>query len=67
MDISVVKTIDINGIMTKVEGRVYEDLRVVLNSVFKYALASGVITHNPMLLIPLKKPKETTVELWSKR
>ena len=42
MDISVIKTIDINGIMTKVEGRVYEDLRVVLNSVFKYALASGV-------------------------
>ena len=55
MDISVIKTIDINGIMTKVEGRVYEDLRVVLNSVFKYALASGVITHNPMLLIPFKK------------
>lgn len=55
MDISVIKTIDINGIMTKVEGRVYEDLRVVLNSVFKYALASGVIIHNPMLLIPFKK------------
>mgnify|MGYP006049908445 FL=1 len=55
IDISVIKTIDINGIMTKVEGRVYEDLRVVLNSVFKYALASGVITHNPMLLIPFKK------------
>ena len=55
MDISVVKTIDINGIMTKVEGRVYEDLRVVLNSVFQYALASGVITHNPMILIPFKK------------
>ena len=55
MDISVIKTIDINGIMTKVEGRIYEDLRVVLNSVFKYALASGVITHNPMLLIPFKK------------
>ena len=55
MDISVIKTIDINGIMTKVEGRVYEDLRVVLNSVFKYALASGTITHNPMLLIPFKK------------
>lgn len=55
MDISVIKTIDINGIMKKVEGRVYEDLRVVLNSVFKYALASGVITHNPMLLIPFRK------------
>ena len=60
MDISVIKTIDINGIMTKVEGRVYEDLRVVLNSVFKYALASGVITHNPMLLIPFKKAERNS-------
>ena len=60
MDISIIKTIDINGIMTKVEGRVYEDLRVVLNSVFKYALASGVITHNPMLLIPFKKAERNS-------
>ena len=41
--------------MSRTDGRVYEDLRVVLNSVFKYALASGVISHNPMLLIPFKK------------
>ncbi len=60
MDISVIKTIDINGIMTKVEGRVYEDLRVILNSVFKYALASGIITHNPMLLIPFKKAERNS-------
>lgn len=55
LPISSIKTIDINNIMTTVQGRVYEDLRVVLNSVFKYALASGIITHNPMLLIPFKK------------
>lgn len=41
-----IKTIDISKIMTGVKGRVYEDLRIVLNSVFKYALAGGVIIHN---------------------
>ena len=55
LPISSVRTIDINKIMSRTDGRVYEDLRVVLNSVFKYALASGVISHNPMLLIPFKK------------
>ena len=53
--ISEIKTIDITKIMNTVEGRLYEDLRVVLNSVFKYALANGMLTHNPMLLIPFKK------------
>ena len=55
MPIVSIKTIDISNIMNTIQGRVYEDLRVVLNSVFKYALASGIITHNPMLLIPFKK------------
>ena len=55
MPISEIKTIDITKIMNTVEGRLYEDLRVVLNSVFKYALANGLLTHNPMLLIPFKK------------
>ena len=58
--ISQIKTIDINKIMSQVEGRVYEDLRVILNSVFKYALASGIITHNPMLLIPFKKAERNS-------
>ncbi len=34
---------------------IYEDLRTVLNSIFKYAMASGIITHNPLALIPFKK------------
>ena len=50
-----IKTIDISNIMATVQGRVYEDLRVVLNSVFKYALANSLISNNPMLLIPFKK------------
>lgn len=41
--------------MATVHGRVYEDLRIVLNSVFKYALANSFIINNPMLLIPFKK------------
>ena len=41
--------------MATVQGRIYEDLRVVLNSVFKYALANSLISNNPMLLIPFKK------------
>ena len=53
--ISSIKTIDISNIMATVQGRVYEDLRVVLNSVFKYALANSLISNNPMLLIPFKK------------
>ena len=55
LKIEQIKSIDINKIMADVDGRVYEDLRVILNSVFKYALANGLIQYNPMLLIPFKK------------
>ena len=55
MPIASIKTIDISNIMATVQGRVYEDLRVVLNLIFKYALANSMITNNPMLLIPFKK------------
>lgn len=55
MMIEQIKTIDVNKVMSRAEGRVYEDLRVILNSVFKYAIANGIVQHNPMLLIPFKK------------
>ena len=55
LPISSIKTIDISNIMATVQARIYEDLRVVLNSVFKYALANSLISNNPMLLIPFKK------------
>ena len=58
--ISSIKTIDISNIMATVQGRVYEDLRVVLNSVFKYALANSLISNNPMLLIPFKKAERNS-------
>ena len=55
LPVSSIKTIDLNKIMSGVEGRVYEDLRIVLNSVFKYTMASGIISHNPVTLIPFNK------------
>ena len=59
LPVSSIKTIDLNKIMSGVEGRVYEDLRIVLNSVFKYAMASGIISHNPVTLIPFKKTERS--------
>ena len=55
MLISQIKSLEISKIMANVKGRIYEDLRIVLNSVFKYALANSLITNNPMLLIPFIK------------
>ena len=53
--IAEIKTIDIHKILPESGYRLYEDLRIVLNSIFKYALACGFISHNPMLPIPFKK------------
>ena len=53
--IAEIKTIDIHKILPESGCRLYEDLRIVLNSIFKYALACGFISHNPMLPIPFKK------------
>lgn len=35
--------------------RAYEDMRTIFSSVFKYAIASGIISHNPLELIPFKR------------
>ena len=35
--------------------RMYEDMRTEINQIFKYAIASGIITHNPVTLIPFKR------------
>ena len=53
--IAVIRTIDIDKIMNGKQPRLYEDLRTVFNSVFKYAINSGIITHNPVSIIPFKK------------
>ena len=50
-----IRTIDLDKLLNADQARLYEDLRTVLNSIFKYAIASGVTTYNPVTLIPFKK------------
>lgn len=50
-----VRTIDVDNLLRDKTARLYEDLRTVLNSIFKYAIASGIMTHNPVTLVPFKQ------------
>ena len=50
-----IKTIELDQVFSKVENRVYEDLRIVANSIFKYANLCGLIQSNPVTLVPFKK------------
>lgn len=53
--ISLVRTGDLDKILKSVKPRKYEDLRTLFNGIFKYAIASGIIAHNPVTLIPFKR------------
>ena len=55
LPIESIKTGDIDTIMKMVKPRKYEELRTLFNGIFKYAIASGIIQHNPVSLIPFKK------------
>lgn len=46
---------DLNKVMRDVKPRKYEDLRTLFNGIFKYAIASGLMTHNPVGLIKFKR------------
>ena len=50
-----IRTLDIDKILNGKKPRLYEDLRTIFNSIFKYAIASGILTYNPVMLIPFKK------------
>ena len=50
-----IKTIDLDKIFSELSGRLYEDTRIVANSIFKYANLCGLIPRNPATLIPFKK------------
>lgn len=56
-DIRVIRTAQLSEFMSQFENqpRMYEEMRILLNSVFKYALLNGVISHNPVTLIPFKR------------
>lgn len=57
-----IRTIDLDQIMKQFSERprMYEDVRTVINSIFQYAINSGMIQHNPLSLIPFKKAERTT-------
>ena len=50
-----IKTLDLDKIMKEVKPRKYEELRTLFNGIFKYAIASGILSNNPVALIPFKK------------
>lgn len=52
-----IRTVDLDRFMRQFEEnpRGYEDMRTLLNSIFKYAIASGIILHNPVTLVPFKR------------
>ena len=50
-----IKTVNISKVMKDVKPRKYKELRTLFNGIFTYAIASGIITHNPIALIRFKK------------
>lgn len=55
-----IRTSDLVSIMKDVKPRKYEELRTLFNSLFKYAIGCGIISHNPVLLIPFKRAERQT-------
>ena len=55
--IKTIRTAQLNKFMEQFANypRMYEEMRILLNSIFKYALLNGVISHNPVTLIPFKR------------
>lgn len=58
--IAAIRTGDIDKVMKDVKPRKYEELRTLFNGIFKYAVASGIITHNPVALIKFKRAERQT-------
>lgn len=56
-DIKSIRTAELNKFMQEFasQPRLYEDMRILINSIFKYALLNAVISHNPVTLIPFKR------------
>ncbi len=51
-----IRTSDIDELMNVLDTpRKYEDMRIIFNSIFKYAKASGIVTYNPVEMIPFKR------------
>lgn len=61
--ITQIRTADLDNLMRALDNpRTYEDLRTVLNQIFNYAIASGIISNNPLALIPFKRAERKNRE-----
>ena len=58
--INAIITLDLDKVMKEVKPRKYEELRTLFNGIFKYAMASGILTHNPVALIKFKRSERQT-------
>lgn len=65
--ITQIRTVDIDAVMKDVKPRKYEELRTLFNSIFKYAVASGIIQHNPVALIKFKRAERQTRDALPKK
>ena len=63
--IAIIRTGDIDTILKDVKPRKYEELRTLFNGIFKYAMASGIIQHNPVALIKFKRAERQNREALS--
>ena len=53
--ISYIRTADISACLKNLSPRKQEDIRSLFNMIFSYSMASGIISHNPVALIPFKR------------
>ena len=63
--ISTITSIQISEYMNTLNERAYEDMRTVFNSVFKFAMMLGLITVNPVALIPFQRAERKVREALS--
>ncbi len=50
-----IRTVDVDKVLKDVKPRKFEELRTLFNGIFKYAVASGILLHNPVALIKFKR------------
>ena len=63
--ISKITSIQISEYMNTLNARSYEDMRTVFNSVFKFAMALGLLTVNPIALVPFQRAERQVREALS--
>ena len=63
--INAITTLDLDKVMKEVKPRKYEELRTLFNGIFKYAIASGILMHNPVALIKFKRSERQNREALS--